>query len=78
MPDSKVYPIPDPVAIAMKVKASGGPALDPSQPSGQASADGVTLSWVIEAGNITITLLKKPFFVPESTVWSHVDQLFTD
>jgi len=73
MSQAKTYALPDPAAIAAKVKAVGGPALDPTQATGQASADGVTLSWNIRQGQILITILQKPWIVPYSAVWSHVD-----
>lgn len=80
MPNSKTYPLKDPVALAEQVKAMGGPTIDPRLTVGTASADGVTLGWALEyatAGNtITITILAKPWIIPASTVWSHVDQLF--
>ncbi len=50
MSQAKTYPLSDSAAIAAKVKAAGGPALDPTQATGQASADGVTLSWSIQPG----------------------------
>jgi hypothetical protein len=65
----------DPAAIAAKVKAAGGPALDPTQGSGQASADGVTLSWSISQGNILVTIIRKPWVIAYSAIWSHVDSV---
>ena len=76
MADSRTYPIPDPAAVAAKVAAMGGPQLDPSKPVGTASGEGVTVGWSIANGQITICLLHKSMFIPESTVWSHIDQLF--
>ena len=73
MSQAKTYALPDPAAIATKVKAAGGPALDPTQATGQASADGVTLSWNIHHGQILITILQKPWIVPYSAIWSHID-----
>ncbi|WP_297846269.1 hypothetical protein [Pseudomonas sp.] len=76
MADSKTYPLTDPAALAAKVKAEGGPALDPTRPTGQASADGVTMGWSIADGSITLTIIKKPWIIPASTIWSHADALF--
>lgn len=73
---SKTYPIPNPAAVAEKIKAAGGPQLDITKPTGEASGDGVTLSWNISDGYVTVSIVKKPFYVPESTVWSHADTLF--
>lgn len=80
MPNSKVYPLKNPVALAEKIKAEGGPTIDPRITVGTASADGVTLGWSIDylpAGDtITITVIKKPWVIPMGTIWSHVDALF--
>jgi hypothetical protein len=73
MSQAKTYALSDPAAIAAKVKAAGGPALDPTQATGQASAEGVTLSWSIHQGQILITIIQKPWIVPYSAVWSHVN-----
>jgi hypothetical protein len=73
---SKTYPLPDPAALADKVAAAGGPKLDPTQPTGEASADGVTIGWNIAGGEITVAVLSKPFYISLSTIWSHVDNLF--
>jgi hypothetical protein len=75
MSQARTYPISDSVAIAAKVKAAGGPAIDPAQPTGQTSADGVTIGWSIENGQILITIISKPWIVPYSTIWSHIDTI---
>jgi hypothetical protein len=66
----------NPVAIAAKVKAAGGPALDPTQTAGMASADGVTLSWHILGGQILVTVVQKPWMIAYSVIWNHVDAIF--
>jgi hypothetical protein len=73
---SKTYLMADPAAIAAKVKAAGGPQLDPTQPTGEASAEGVTIGWSIANNVITITVIDKPWIVSYGTIWSHVDSLF--
>lgn len=73
---SKTYPLTDPAAVAAKVAAAGGPRVDPQQPTGTASADGVTITWVIADGKITLTIESKPFFVSADTIWHHADSLF--
>jgi hypothetical protein len=73
MSQAKTYRLLDPATIAAKVKAAGGPALDPTEAMGQASADGVTLSWSISQGKILITIIRKPWMIAYSAVWSHVD-----
>lgn len=83
MSQSKTYPLPDPAATVAKIAAEGGPKIDPTQTSGQASDCGVTLAWSIGAGTniptqITIAVISKPFLIPYSTIWSHVDALFAD
>ncbi len=73
MSQAKTYPISDPAVITAKVKAAGGPAVDPTQDAGQASADGVTLSWSVSQGQILITIIRKPWMIAYSAIWSHVD-----
>jgi hypothetical protein len=75
MSQAKTYPFSDPAAIAAKVKAAGGPALDPTEAMGQASAEGVTLSWKISQGQILITILRKPWMIAYSAIWNHVDAI---
>ena len=58
------------------MKAAGGPALDPTQANGRASADGVTIGWSLRGSQIVITILQKPWVVPYSAIWSHVDAVF--
>ena len=77
MIQSKTYPIPDPTAVAAKVLAAGGPKIDPTQPAGEARAEGVTIGWSIANSQITVTVLSKPWIIPWGTIWSHVDALFT-
>jgi hypothetical protein len=73
MSQAKTYQLSDPAAVAAKVKAAGGPALDPTQAKGQASAEGVTLSWSISQGQILITIIRKPWMIAYSAIWSRVD-----
>ncbi|MGA8938061.1 MAG: hypothetical protein WB439_02745 [Acidobacteriaceae bacterium] len=76
MSQAKTYSISDPAALATKVKAAGGPAVDPTQANGKASADGVTIGWSLHGSQIMITILQKPWMVPYSAIWSHVDAVF--
>jgi hypothetical protein len=77
MADSKTYPLPHPEQVAAKIKAAGGPAIDLSKPSGEASADGITLAWTMQPdAYVQVTIVKKPFYIPASTIWSHADALF--
>lgn len=73
MSQARTYRISDAAAIAAKVKAAGGPALDPTQVSGKASADGVTIGWNLCGSQIVVTILQKPWVVPYGAIWSHVD-----
>jgi hypothetical protein len=75
MAQSKIYLLADPAALAAKVKAAGGPQLDPSQPTGEASADGVTLGWEITDTRINITILSKPWFMPYGVLWGKIDAM---
>jgi hypothetical protein len=82
---ARTYTVSDPADLAAQVKAAGGPAIDATQPTGQASADGVTIGWSIKDGitpgwggcidQITITIIRKPWIVPYSAIWSHVDSV---
>lgn len=76
MAQTRNYALVDPAALAAKVQAAGGPQLDPTQPTGNASADGVTVTWSVTPNRIAITVESKPWIVPWSTIWSHVDSLF--
>jgi hypothetical protein len=73
MSQARTYALSDPAAIASKVKAVGGPAIDPTQSKGEASADGVTIGWNLSNGQILITIISKPWIVPYSTIWSHIE-----
>jgi hypothetical protein len=74
----KTYQIGDPEALAAKVKAMGGPQLDPTQPTGEAAADGVHISWTIQGDTIQITIVSKPWIIPYSTIWSNIDHVFNN
>ncbi len=76
MSQARTYTLTDPAAVAAKVKAAGGPAVDPTQVTGRASADGVTLSWSIGEGQILVTIVQKPWMISYSAIWSHVDAVF--
>lgn len=73
MIQSKTYVMSDPAAVAAKVKVAGGPALDPSRVTGQASENGVTLGWSINEGQVVVTILRKPWMIATSAIWSRVD-----
>jgi hypothetical protein len=75
-PQSRSYPLTDPTALAAKIAAEGGPAVDPTQATGEATGKGVTLGWTIVGGMITITIINKPMLVPASFIWSKIDALF--
>jgi len=83
VPNFKIYPLTDPAALTAKIEAAGGPKIDPTQTVGKATDCGVTLGWSVEAlvggdaGQITITILSKPWLIPASTIWSHVDAVFS-
>lgn len=77
MSQQRTYTVTDPAAVAAKVLAEGGPALDPTQPTGTASGDGVTIDWVESGSQITVTVESKPFLVPWSVIWAHLDALFS-
>lgn len=73
---SKTYPLTNPAALAARIAAAGGPVIDPSQPTGEIAAHGCKLGYAIANGSITVTLLHKPFGVPDGMVFGKLDQLF--
>ena len=75
MSETRYYCIPDPAAIAAKVKAAGGPCIDLTQPSGRATADGVTLSWTLGAGQVAVEIVSKPWIATYGAIWSHVESV---
>ena len=77
MSQTKTYSLSDPAAIVAKVKAAGGPALNPALATGQASADGVTIGWSVSPGKILVTIISKPWVVPYSAIWSHIDAVLS-
>jgi hypothetical protein len=76
--NSHTYALTDPVALVAKLRSLGGPAVDPTQPTGTATADGVTLAWSVTAKQVTIIIIKLPFFVSNDEVWSHVEKVLGD
>lgn len=73
---TKTYPISDPVALAAKIKAEGGPSIDPTQTSGTAETHGVHLTYVVTAGIITIAVASKPWYVSDAQISSALDGFF--
>jgi hypothetical protein len=71
----RTYPLVDPAAVAAKVKAAGGPAINPAQTSGTASADGVTIGWTTPEDHILITIVSKPWIASYGMIWSHIDAI---
>jgi hypothetical protein len=76
---TKTYPITqgELPELCQKIAANGGPTLDPSQPTGKATTHGVTLGWDIQPTSIAITILGKPWFVSNDTIFGEVDKFVT-
>ena len=72
---ARTYPLVDRDGLAAKVKAAGGPAIDPTHSLGKATADGVTIGWNTTGNQILVTILDKPWVVPYSAIWSHIDAI---
>ncbi len=72
----KTYPLTNPEAVAAKIKELDGPAIDPSQETGEAVTHGVHLSWVISNGEITVAVGGKPFYIGYDTIFNKLDELF--
>lgn len=75
-PQTRNFALVSPAVLAEKIKAAGGPAIDPTQPTGKATAKGVTLSWVVSPGAIAITVDSKPWDFPMGVIWEHITSLF--
>ena len=74
MSQSKTFALTvDPAVIAAKVAAMGGPKIDPTQATGTASADGITMAWDVTGGQIVVTIDKEPWYMPASAIWTHVE-----
>lgn len=73
---SRTYPLPDPTSLAARIKSLNGPAIDPSQPTGEAKVHGCDLTWVIAGGQITVTVVSKPMFATYGMVFGKLDELF--
>ena len=73
---SKTYPLPHPAETAARIAALGGPKLDPAQPSGTITEQGVELGYSIAGGEITLTLLHKPWAVPQAVIEGKLDSFF--
>lgn len=70
------YPMPNPAETAKKIEAAGGPHIDASQVLGMATTHGVTLSWLIKDGFITIDPTKIPWYVTEGAIKEALDKFF--
>lgn len=70
------YPCPDPAALASKISALGGPALDPTKLTGEIVEHGVHLDYDDEAGEVTVTVKSKPFYISEDQIKSGLDKIF--
>jgi hypothetical protein len=81
---SFTYPLTNPSALAAKILAAGGPAIDPTKTTGSASANTalgkVTLEWLGAPGapraHNTNTVDSKPWDMPLGTIGEHLSLLF--
>lgn len=74
---SYTYPVTDKAALAAKLKADGGPAIDLTQTSGELPPEhGVHLKWSFANDVITIDMVSKPFFVSQGQIKSALDEFF--
>lgn len=80
MGQSRTYTLPADETLselAAKIRAADGPNIDPTQATGKATAYGVSVSWVVNAGKIILTIQSKPFLIPASIVWEHAASFFS-
>ncbi len=73
---TKTYALPNPAAVCARIAADGGPQIDPSQPAGAVVTHGCTLAWTIAAGEITIAVTHKPFYITEAQIFAQLDTFF--
>ncbi len=73
---SRTYPLLNPTATAAKILAEGGPAIDPSQTTGSVETHGVKLAWTIADGQITVTVVSKPWIIPMAQIIGELDRFF--
>jgi hypothetical protein len=73
---SRTYPLSNPAATVARIVADGGPAIDPNRPVGSIETHGVKLAWTIANGQITVTIVSKPWIVPMSQIIGELDKFF--
>ena len=73
---SRTYPLLNPTATVAKILAEGGPTIDPNQPSGSVETHGVKLTWTIADGQITVTVVSKPWIIPMAQIIGELDRFF--
>ena len=73
---SRTYPLPNPAATVAKILAEGGPAIDPNQTTGSVETHGVKLTWTIADGQITVTVVSKPWIIPMAQIIGELDRFF--
>ncbi|MDR0308289.1 MAG: hypothetical protein LBI42_15855 [Chitinispirillales bacterium] len=79
MPAIITIPIKNPQTSFEKAKAkinNAGGSLHGNSNGGNFSGSGVEGSYVCNNGNLTITIEKKPFFIPESLIREKVTGFF--
>lgn len=73
---TRTYAMPDMAATAARIKALGGPVIDPTKATGEIKYSGCTFDYAYADGKVAITLTHKPFYAPESTVAGKLDGFF--
>jgi hypothetical protein len=83
---SKTYDVTNASIVQDRITYLGGPQIDLNKHTGSASADGVTVSWFVNSvafvngkpttANVKVNVEKRPWMIPESVIWSHIDALF--
>jgi hypothetical protein len=76
---SRTYPLnaAQAVAICQKIETLSGLVIDPTKTSGETHTHGCDITYVITGDAITFSFPSKPFLMPCSVIFDHLDTLFT-
>jgi hypothetical protein len=70
----KTYPLSPSGFTALRAKLLELGVTLPSDSEGTVSYRGIELKYSYDAPELTLTVEKKPFFVPASLIWENVDE----
>lgn len=73
-PESRTYNLSANALETLRTKLASAMALQVVPNSGSGTTQGVTLAWNVINYSVTVSIIAKPWYVPESAVWSKVEQ----